>query len=403
MSREQLAASMGVSKESVDNWCSHRNLITLPHLDQLALFLQNKGCPRDLVRHLVTEELNRQGLTQNFMGVEGEVGNESENSLVVVISSQMLAPSGVVALGICEGVRASGTTQAMFLDTCGREDVFQYYLSEGILRFGLKGLIVSLLPLDSRGLLTVAHKLRDRRIPVVFVGAAPSQLPLGCASVHVDSYHVGALAAEALLSAGKRDVVIVAPANWLMGTSDVMNGCSNVIQQFGGSCKTIWALESDLGEVLPARGDRPTLNEAAESIAADRTISSILVLGGWAAPPVVKALLGQGRVPGRDVSVFVVGCTNWMHNGSIPPISHLALPYYEQGREAVRLLITLAARELNPEERNLILPLSHELLHCYQGGSVASTRRGMKWQPQLSSLAKAVAASAPRQRVQPSE
>ncbi len=68
VSRENIAAEIGVSINSLNNWCSGRAHIKLEHLSRLALALRDRGAPVDLLSGFLAAELVCDGMAPEAVG-----------------------------------------------------------------------------------------------------------------------------------------------------------------------------------------------------------------------------------------------------------------------------------------------------------------------------------------------
>src|SRR5690606_20469156 len=96
---------------------------------------------------------------------------------------------------------------------------------------------------------------------------------------------------------------------------------------------------NDAGPRPVAALDRLRLNELATSIANSKEVTAVLSLSSHSAWPLVQSFHQSGCRVGDDKSLLVLGCWDWMHNISIPPITHVPLPYYEAGKKAAAILV----------------------------------------------------------------
>ena len=371
LSREEVAASVGVSKDSVNNWCSRRTLIDLQHLSRLALALREAGAPRHLLHLLLAEELARHGMAEEAVRPLDRPGQWMEDRPVVVLSSQFVSGSfQLMGLGLHDALKNKGVEQVVYLDTCGRSDVLSYYLAV-TLQSPIRGVVLVGLPQDDHEQSELALRLTSRGIPCVFVYQGPAAPPPGSALVRVDTHGAAALAVEFLWSRGHRRTIAIAVARGL-AQREKMEGYCAAVKRLGGVARVVWAMAPGSGLRPAAQADRPDLRDAAELVAADPEVSAIVALSSHAAAWVIRALHDRGRMLGSDASVIALGCWEWMHEVAFPPLTHVALPFYEAGQQAGQLILSMADRELPPWGREVIVSPPTTALHGSHKGTVAT-------------------------------
>lgn len=369
LSREEVARRLGVSKNSVDNWCCGRTRVTLRHLSRLVLLLKDAGGPRDLLCSLLDRELARHGVTEDAVGLLGDTPGWLTGRPIVLVGSHM--ESGAhqfIGRGLSDGLRAMGASQLVCLDTYGRIDALRYYFSD-TLHSAARGIVVAAPRLPEYELHEMADRLATRRIPCVFVHVSLATLPRGSGSVQVDDYRAAAIATETLWLRGHRNIVAIATER-LVDQEERAQGFHDTMKRLGGSARVIWTLAQGDEPRPTAVADRPDSREAAEFIAADRSISAILTLSSFSIKEIMRTLHNKSHMPGRDVSVMALGCWDWMHEIAFPQITHVALPYYEAGQQAARLVLALGTSP-SPREARVVVPVGVDALHGANGGTIA--------------------------------
>ncbi len=270
-------------------------------------------------------------------------------------------------------MRKMGIRDVAYLDTCGSEEVLDFYISVA-LRSPLRGVIIVGLRMDEHELQKVsemASQLTTRHIPCVFVSAGLDLLPPLTGMVRPDAYSAAAIATQTLLGRGHRNIVALALTPW-PGQRTSLRGYHETMQSYGRAGSVVWARASNSGPVSSAFGDVMDLQQAADLVASDPEVTALLALSSSFCKAVLRALHSRGRVPGRDVSLIALGCWDWMHNVATPPVTHVALPYHEAGRQAAYLLMALATRRLSPQERWVTVPLPDKALHAGPEGTLTS-------------------------------
>lgn len=369
--RERLASAVGVGIDSVHNWCSQRTLISLDRLDRIAAVLRETGVPRDTLAAFLSAELGRHGLTAGSLEVLGPMDPRLDDRPVLVIGSHLYGESfQPVTLAIGQEMRAQEIENIVYLDTCGREDILSYYLDVTI-RSAARGVILVGLPIGGARLAELAVDLNNRRIPCVFIETGPLEVGPGAALVRADDARAGALAVEIQWARGHHQLAAIGLSGW--ATQDrKADGLQSRSKQLGMSLNLLWAREPTSGPRPRSSGDELTLRDAADRIAGDMDSQAAVALSSYATKELMRALHERGRLPGRDFSLIALGCWDWMHDISHPPLSHVVLPFHTVGRRAARILNALSSRDLGSLEREVVISLTTVDVHCLEGGTVAN-------------------------------
>ncbi|MBI4304871.1 MAG: substrate-binding domain-containing protein, partial [Chloroflexi bacterium] len=275
-----------------------------------------------------------------------------------------------LALGFHDGMMEETIGDVVYLDTCLRQDVLDYYL-ETIVRSPVRGVAVCLPLLPRVRLRQLAESLTAQDIPCVFIHNALREPPAGSATIYVDGHRAAALATEILWQRGHRNIVAI-EMDGIMGQRARVAGYVDTMRAYGGTprVKQSMSPSPDLRPAAPV--DRPSLRDVADLAVASGEASAILALSSSATLEVMRAFHVRGLRPPSDGSVMALGCWDWMHFVASPPISHVTLPYYEAGREASRLLLTLTGDRSAGIERTVSLEPGDEALHCVDNGTVAT-------------------------------
>ena len=371
LSREGVAALVGVSIDSVHSWCSRRSPMGLRHLSRMVQVLEEAGVSQALLRDLLTDGLVRKGMDTGLSHLLAEREQPAKDRPVILMGSHLNAGSyQFIALGVHDALQARGVDSALYLDTCARRDVLKYYLT-AIAESPAQGVVIVMPRQVGQELLVATRRLASRRVPCVFVYVGWAPVPNGCPAVQVDSYSAAVMATQFLWARGHRDIAAIALDPFL-GQAASAQGYSDAMERLGRRSRLIWAMATDDGPRPSASADRPALREVAEQVAVDPCVTAILALTAQTAKEVMRALHSRGRTPGKDVSVMGLGCWDWMHDVAFPPITHLALPYYTAGQRAANLLLDLSTREPLSEERHIVVSPSAEQLHAGEAGTVAT-------------------------------
>lgn len=367
--REQLAIAVGVGIDTVNNWCSHRTLISLDKLDRIAAVLRERGVARDTLASFIRFELGRHGFTATSLEALGPADARLDDRPVLVIGSHLYGESfQPVTLAIGQEMRALEIDNVIYLDTCGREDILNHYLDVTI-RSAARGVALVGLPLGAARLNDLATELYRHRIPCTFIETGPTEVGPGAALVRADDSRAAALAAEVQWARGHTQVGAIALTDWATQDRKAI-GLETRAGQLGLSVNLFWAREPTSGLRPRSAGDELSLRDAADRIASDFSTSAAIALSSYATKELTRALNIAGRRPGIDFSLIALGCWDWMHDVANPPLSHIVLPFHTVGRKAARILNTLSIRELGSIEREIVVNVSSVDIHCLEAGTV---------------------------------
>ncbi|MDP3063228.1 MAG: substrate-binding domain-containing protein [Chloroflexota bacterium] len=178
------------------------------------------------------------------------------------------------------------------------------------------------------------------------------------------------MATDLVWSKGHKNIVAIA-AGVSMDQEERSQGYCASMRHLGGTAHVIWTLPPGTQARPPGVADRPSIAEATELAITISGTTAILVLSSNAVPDVMGVLYAKGRTPGKDISIVVMGCWDWMHKVAFPPISHCVLPYYEAGKRAATLFLALEHETVSPWERAVVIPPRLDAFHCLDGGTLA--------------------------------
>lgn len=375
LSREEVAAKVGVSTNSINNWCSRRTLINLPHLNRLTKLLLSAGLPSDMLYNLVSNQVQRQSMGDEVLKIlDSDTRHSVGGGTIFVLGSQFFSGSHqCILLGFHDAMKESAVEDIVYLDTCGSEDVMEYY-QELTLQSDTRGVAFIGFEAGEQTYHRVAACLKERQIPCVFVRSGPFEPPSGSAVVLIDEYSAAALATEMLWLKGHRNILALAidRANSQIRKVD---GYCDAMERLGGTPRVLWALMSNSGRVSSTTaGDRPGLREAAEMVASDEELDAVISLSSHSTKELVSVLHRSGRMPASSISLVAVGCWDWMHHICLPPITHVALPYYDVGRRAANLLLSMGDQEMPQNGIEDFIPLPASAIHCAMNGTVTEIK-----------------------------
>ena len=377
LTREAAASIIGVSKQSVDDWCSGRTQPTLDHFSCMAALFLDSGLSDVALQEWIDEGLVERGIPPGILGpFRSSSGPGLADGRVVVIGDPGYRPAfQTIAIGLHAEMQNTPDLDAVYLNICHSRDLLHSYLSPGALGRSRGAIIVALTLEDSE--LQAIGRLASEPCPIVFVQNGPLELPAHCGFVGVANYEAAGIAAELLWSRGYRKIVAVgseSAASFPRAQADRMQGYQDAMHRLGGLPYVNRALEPTVASQQVMASDLPALHEAMQPLAGDDSIDALLALDSYATMELLRSLHEHQRVPGRDVAVISLGCREWMHYVLAPQLTHVALPFYETGRRAVRMLGDLASRDAtdSPVERTAFIPPGAEMIHGADDGTIGA-------------------------------
>jgi DNA-binding LacI/PurR family transcriptional regulator len=370
LSREAIACKLGVSTQSVNNWCLGRTAVNLRHLSDLARILKDAGASDELVQDLVVAQLVRQGIDDNLLNLLIESHNRkvASNRSIMVIGTQLNSTTiQSTLMGFHDVIMALGVKQALYADTWGSQDLLEYYVNIAI-STNAKGVAVVGGNRTDQSLEVSLAELSKRGIPCVMVGIPPRILPPGVGMVFIDDYQASAQATEALWSRGHRNMVVLAiERRW--GQYKKAEAFCDTLSKLGGTGRVIWGMLSDSKPQLQTISDRPSMREAAQLIADDPDVGAVCALSSYATKYLLLAFRSRGRILGEDVSLIGLGCWDWMHEND-PPVTHVAFPHYEAGKRAATVLLSPEREHRQFEPAQIKVPLPDPAIHVSVNGTI---------------------------------
>jgi DNA-binding LacI/PurR family transcriptional regulator len=190
----------------------------------------------------------------------------------------------------------------------------------------------------------IYEKLGELPIPIVYIGhPTPDETPVP-SYVDADNYGGARLATRALLTAGRREIAIIAGPSYLQAAAARVRGYQDELAE--------WSVKP--GPL--ARGDfsMPTGAAAmARLISRAPQLDGVFACSDLMAVGALRVLEGAGRRVPDDVSLVGFDDTV-VASAANPPLTSIRQPLEEMGREAAR--IALEALEGAADPVHLILP-----------------------------------------------
>ncbi|HCE45764.1 MAG TPA: hypothetical protein DET40_19650 [Lentisphaeria bacterium] len=193
--------------------------------------------------------------------------------------------------------------------------------------------------------------LTDRGYSVVAIGPPPAAGSASHSYVDIDNKAGGRMAAEHLLSLGRKKIMFFSGAGNESSGRDRLNGISTAFSDRG-----LRFDESYVKFLVPWSEDdgyRTTL----EALKSKPDLDAIIIHGDVATLGVLRALREKGRRIPEDVSVVIYDDFPWMRKISSPALTMVHQPFDEMSESAAEMLME-GINSLNPAVRIKILQSS---------------------------------------------
>jgi LacI family transcriptional regulator len=189
-------------------------------------------------------------------------------------------------------------------------------------------------------------QLIEEEIPIVLISLQRPELPVG--SVAGDDYLGGYIATEHLLSLGHRRIGIIAENATISG-----------MERIKGYQKALENAGIEVDESLIIGINEPTIDcaeiFAKELLSSGQRPTAIFGCNDMLAIGAMLAAKGLGMVIPDEISI--IGFDNTVMCKIVePPLSSVAIPVHEMGRQAMELLIQQIEKKDNMKQRITLLP-----------------------------------------------
>lgn len=367
LSREGVADHLGVSTQTIHNWCRHRNPIGVRQLQSLYELLVVHGVSQANASEFVIGELRSQGLSDSVIDVQSAITTAqiaSKTFVIAVWHSADFAKTNMVATTCRDTLEHLGH-RCMVVD-CGRNHSYVQVTIEQSLSLEPNGVLLLIpgqLPDPQRALVTIAEPLYSAGIPVVFgpTWDGPVELPDRAAAIAYDSAAVARMAAETLEKFGHKRIAGVFSASGAIDNAIARFFMDELEQRAMELSSLVW------------RGNYQATFEMIQNAALQST--ALFVDSPLGLPVVADALTVAGLQWPDDINVLGVGCSEFrVASGWQRSITILDVPFGQLGRKAAGLLLKLAGQgKLSETERFYCLAESDFALIPSSGGSMSES------------------------------
>lgn len=366
ISRASLAHRLGVSTQTVHNWCSGRVPIPLERLGALCDALEEFGAPPDALAQMTARELERRGLREERFARKSR-GAQPVVMLVTwnLMSPSLFGPISQVARAALEGAGF----QCVVMD-CGAEHRLRRAYVAWAVASGADGLLLCGVPGEAPDpdddLFSSLRPAVAGGVPVALLKpwtGASVAMPEGVGSIGWDSQAAVERACGLLLDAGHRRVRAV-----LAGSGAGFGG------RYRGLDKA-WAnlgLPFDEESVIWAE-DGETPEEVADALAG----ATAVFTPPSHLPTIARACFAAGLRWPEELSIVSLGNRQFVPRLDRRPFTFVTIPIGRVGRGAAQLLSGMIRGEwFQTGQESVIYGASAMSVENLEGGSIAPPRAG---------------------------
>ena len=371
LSRGSVADALGVSEDSVDNWCSGRSRITLEHLDKLIGLLQQRGCPSSVLSHLVTSKLREHGLADNSLSLLRPSQDEWECPYILACGNL----DAELERNTRRGVVVSFTRLKALIDVLDLAN--QPFLPDAFVQRLVErrppGVLLCYFPLDESHVTRCAELFNEFRIPAVFLYNRPSRAYPRQSTICFDDRAIGQAAAELLLARGHTRIGMLCFAGNPMQMAR-LEGYQSALQGKGISVDDalIAQVPSDRNVSTPISEYNAAYDHALERLLKDAGATGIICASSVLTVECVHRLRRMGvKWPG-DVSLVSISSNTSFAQWMDPPIAMIALPAYEVGMHGGQMVRQLASAgsDATSATQSIVLGAKWLVSHNLENGSI---------------------------------
>ena len=335
ISRSSVARELGVSVQTIHNWCSRRVEVPPQQVSRLVTILQDRGAPSRSVAEFVQSELAAYGIDPSLL-VENARVRGGLNADTVMIITWNLAQAGVfeAIARLCRQTLEHAGVECLHVDCGGEHRLKRSYIRRAVSMSCLGVVLVGVpgdVPDPDDELLTAIAPATEARVPVVLAMPWADSLPLprGAAAIGWDIDAAAAMAIDFLVDSGHNEIGI------FRGPNDAIHarryrGMDAALERRAITPKpdlVAWASDEpdDLSDMVRV------LHEATAIVAPPSVL--------WAT---ARAFYNTGLQWPEDVSVISMGHSLFTPKMGVRPFTYATLPIGKVSRGAAHLLMTLA-------------------------------------------------------------
>jgi DNA-binding LacI/PurR family transcriptional regulator len=334
ISRASVARELGVSVQTIHNWCSGRVEVPPRQVGRLVTILRDRGAPSASVAEFVQRELEAYGIDPSLL-VESARVREGLNASTVMIITWNLAHAGAfeAIARLCRQTLEHAGVECLHVDCGGEHRLKRSYIRQALSMSCLGVVLVGVpgdVPDPDDELLSAIAPAIEAGVPVVLAMPWANSLPLprGAAAIGWDIDAAAGMAIDFLVESGHEEIGI------FRGPNDPAHvrryqGMDAALQRRGITPRpdlVAWASDepddlSDLTRVL---------HEATAIVAPPSVL--------WAT---ARAFYNTALQWPEDVSVVTMGNSLFTPKMGRRPFTYVTLPIGKVSRGAAHLLISL--------------------------------------------------------------
>lgn len=336
VSRASLAVEMGVSLQTIHNWCSGRVRVPVERTRELSRMLGARGLPAGEIDALVRAEVTARGIDPAMLRERGRNAGDRAPVMIAVWDMGRSATFGTIAR-LCRGTLEHMGYSCQVVDCAGEHRLKRQAVRQAV-SMGYSGLVLAGItgeapdPVDD--LLSTIQEAANHGLQTVTVQpwSVHLDLPRGAAGIGWDSNVATRLAMELLLDEGHTSVA------GLMGTGGGLYG----------------SRQRGMEVALAERGitlDPESLGWPTEDEENDTEVLGILKRStGVFVPPsqlgsTARVCYENGLRWPDDVSLVTVGHPSVTPRLGRRPFTYVTLPLGKVSRGAAHLMAAMAEGE----------------------------------------------------------
>jgi DNA-binding LacI/PurR family transcriptional regulator len=335
ISRASVARELGVSVQTIHNWCSRRVEIPPQQVGRIVTILQNRDAPARSMAEFVQSELEAYGINPSLLIENALVRGGVSAGIVMVITWNLAQAGAFEAIArLCRQTLEHAGMECLHVDCGGEHRLKRSYIRQalsmsclGIVLVGVPGDV----PDPDDELLSAIAPAIETGVPVVLAMPWANSLPLprGAAAIGWDIDAAAGMVIDFLVDSGHEEIGI------FRGPNDPAHvrryqGMDAALQRRGITPRpdlVAWASDepddvSDLARVL---------HEATAIVAPPSVL--------WAT---ARAFYNTALQWPEDVSVVTMGHSLFTPKMGMRPFTYATLPIGKVSRGAAHLLMTLA-------------------------------------------------------------
>ncbi|MBM3940480.1 MAG: hypothetical protein FJ318_06260 [SAR202 cluster bacterium] len=370
-SRSALAAQVGVSVQTIDNWCSGRVCVPLAQLQRLRASLAEMGVPADVVDAYAIAEMQRQGFDvlsllhsrRDGRAVGGAGGRRRGRVAIIVWNLARTELYGPMSRIAREAFERRGYDCEIF-DCCARHHLKRLYVQDAcslgcqaVIFMGVPGE----LPDPEQNLSGLASTLAEQGVWSVFLKAwdrEPSLSPRSLAFGWLEG-RLAMRAVRLLADLGHRRIGRVLPGNGFE-FSDYHRSFIDALLRQGLEPNAATVTWQDTSDALPAVV--PELLDANTAVYVP--LSGVTAVAG--------ACHERGFRWPDDVSIVTVGAHGQVPRLGHTPFTHFDIPSTRIALDVVDTVSRAIEEEAWPEHATQFVDPAQFAVSALTGGSVGA-------------------------------